>query len=44
VADAFAALGLIPKRVTVADIVWQPPGAAAARLAQRGAAARTAAP
>jgi sulfonate transport system substrate-binding protein len=44
VADAFAALGLIPKPVTVADIVWQPPGAAAARLAQRGAAARTAAP
>lgn len=28
VADAFHQLGLIPKPVVVADIVWQPPGAA----------------
>ncbi|RZU00946.1 sulfonate ABC transporter substrate-binding protein [Rivibacter subsaxonicus] len=27
VADAFAALGLIPRQVKVAEIVWQPPGA-----------------
>ncbi|WP_428421332.1 aliphatic sulfonate ABC transporter substrate-binding protein [Methylibium sp.] len=35
VADAFQQLGLIPKRVTVAEIVWQPGAAAGARLAQQ---------
>jgi sulfonate transport system substrate-binding protein len=44
VADAFAALGLIPQPVKVAEIVWQPPAAAAARLAPAGEAARPAAP
>lgn len=34
VADAFHQLGLIPKPVVVADIVWQPPGAS--RLARPG--------
>ena len=45
VADAFAALGLVPRAVTVSDIVWQPPAdTAAARATQRAAVARVASP
>lgn len=35
VADAFQQLGLIPKPVAVAEIVWQPGAAAGARVAQK---------
>ena len=38
-ADTFAAAGLLPRRVQVASIVWQVPGAA--RLAQHAAATTT---
>ena len=34
VADAFLRLGLIPRPVQVAEIVWQPPGGARTRVAQ----------